>query len=387
MKICRIVKNFPPLIGGMEYHARDLSYTQAKKGHLVDIFIMRGSAQAGDERVRIKRVWGEVISHKLRDTLASLLFMSLVDFHLIIRRAKTNYDIFHLHGDIMEALFGALAGKIYKKPAVITIHAGLNTKGIYRRLAGRWFDLMDHIIAVSEAIASEMVQMGVDPMKISVIPSGIHYNNFAACEALVDKVKLRRNLGLPQEIPLIIGVGRLHPMKGFKYLINTVAEFDKTSRDLGVVIVGDGPERCELVKIAKRSKKKIVFAGRVEKNELHHYLLASDIFVLPSVSLEGQREGTPTAVMEAMAAGLPVVTTDVGGAKRLIKEGINGFLVPQKDSKAIWIAIEKLISQPSLMRAMGENNKKKARRFDWEQISHQVETVYKACLANKRRSL
>ena len=383
MKICRIVKNFPPLMGGMEYHARDLSYAQAKKGHFVDVFIMRGSPHTGDERVKIRRIRGEGVANKLRDSLGSMLFMSLVDSHLVIRRPETTYDIFHLHGDIMEALFGALLGKVYGKPTVITLHAGLNTRKVYRTLASRSFGLVDHIIAVSEDIAKEVVEMGLDPARISVISSGIHYQEFANGENLTDKMELRRRLGLPEESPLVVGVGRLHPMKGFKYLIEALTGVEGRIK-VAAAIVGGGPEEPELIRLGRSGTGRIIFTGQVEKAQLRFYLLAADVFVLPSVSLKGQREGTPTAVMEAMAAGLPVVTTDVGGAKKLIGDGINGFLVPEKDPKAIRVAIEKLISQPSLRRAMGENNKKEAKKFDWGEISSKVESVYRTCLAKRK---
>jgi glycosyltransferase involved in cell wall biosynthesis len=108
------------------------------------------------------------------------------------------------------------------------------------------------------------------------------------------------------------------------------------------------------------------------------YLLASDVFVLPSVDLPSQREGTPTALMEAMAARLPVVVSDSGGSKGLVAEAGGGVVVPQRDEARLADAMERLLRDPELRARLGSANRDFIRGRDWSAICPKVIEVYES---------
>lgn len=112
------------------------------------------------------------------------------------------------------------------------------------------------------------------------------------------------------------------------------------------------------------------------------YLHAADLFVLPSIDLPGEGEGTPTGVMEAMAVGLPVVTTDSGGAKYLIASADGLTVVPQRDSRALAAAINQLIENPALREQLGQMNRQRVQERDWSRIAAAVCEVYRKVSAS-----
>jgi len=376
MRICRISKNFPPLVGGLEFHVRDLSVEQGRSGHNVDVFIMRGNEALGAKNVRVRKVGAGSLAPILKkDSLTSFVFM-LLCFPTVLRaHRRRRFNIIHLHGDIVEAFFGRLLGRLLGIPQVITIHAGLNRKRTYRILARSVYRFITSIIAVSPDIKKDLISLGIDSKKVTVIHSGINYKLFA--EPVDDgyRQRLRQQLSLSADDILMVTVGRLHRMKGLEFLIEAVGK-ELANTPLKLFIIGDGPERERLKKQAAPYSSRISFMGMVSKLRVVDYLKLSDIFILPSVSLGRQREGTPTAVMEAMAAGLPIVTTDVGGAKLLVESNINGLVVKQNDVISLAEAIGTLSKAISLRCKMGNTNKKRAQRFDWSCVAGKIEKVY-----------
>ena len=175
--------------------------------------------------------------------------------------------------------------------------------------------------------------------------------------------------------PIIISIGVLRINKGFNYLISTFKEILKKFSSATLLIIGDGPEKINLMKLAKGFGQ-IKFLGSRSHDEVIKYLKTADIFALASVSTGGDREGTSTSIMEAMAAGLPVITTKVGGNPYLIKEGENGLLVEERNSEALAKAMIKLISDESLRQKMREKNLEDIKEKDWPIIAKQITTLY-----------
>ena len=155
----------------------------------------------------------------------------------------------------------------------------------------------------------------------------------------------------------IISVARLVPIKGMSYLIRAMTHME----DSTLVIVGDGPERRELELMAcdLKLEDRIRFAGWVnDRSRLYGCLNHATIFVMPSLS-----EGLPRALIEAMACGLPVVATNVGGVPEIVVDGVNGFLVPPRDEKALAEAIEKALSDTDFQRTASAENREVAKKF------------------------
>jgi len=149
---------------------------------------------------------------------------------------------------------------------------------------------------------------------------------------------------------VVLFVGRLAPKKGVEYLIEAVAD---VSSDAELWIVGDGPKREELERLASECNVDATFFGQIKPSEINQFYHQASILVLPST--EG--EGMPNAVLEAMSYEVPVITTRSGGLPTLITEGQNGYLVPMRDAKAIAERIDNLLNDSSLRHNIGTNGR------------------------------
>ncbi len=364
MRIARIIEYFPPHIGGMEWHGLILTQEQIKLGHEVDVFIGFGDRNILPNIRKAPLNFLPMYS-KIRRFWFNFWVLRQVKKH----HRENQYDVIHLHGDFIESYFG---GKLSKKlgiPAVLTIHAGLN-KNLLKPENTRYFSGVKKIICVSQEIADDLKIIGINRDKIEIISSGIYLDEFKNADE--NKIIDLRNR---YSKPIIISIGVLRINKGFDYLIGAFKGILKKFSSAMLLIIGNGSEKVNLMKLAKRFGQ-IKFLGSRSHDEVIKYLKAADIFVLASVSTEGDREGTSTSIMEAMAAGLPVVATNIGGNPYLIKEGENGVLVEEKNSEALAKAVIKLISDENLRQKMREKNLEDAKQKDWPVIAKKITDVY-----------
>lgn len=377
MRIVRIIEYFPPHIGGMERHGLILSQEQVKLGYEVDVFI----GYDGDP----KSDFGEFLKSDFKIYKAPLQFLPLYSkarrfwfnfwvYNKVRKIHKKNpYDIIHFHGDFIEAFFG---GKLSKKlgiPVVITIHAGLN-KWLLKPKNAQYFKNISKIVSVNEEIAKDLESIGIQEGKIEIITSGVYLSEFDN----TDKNAVA-NLRGRYSKPIIVSVGVLRINKGFVYLIEAFKQIKEKIDSATLIIIGEGPEGKNLEKQAK-SISGIYFLGRQEHDKVIEYLEAADIFVLASISTANDREGMPTSIMEAMAAGLPVVATKVGGSPDFIKDGINGFIVNQGNSLEISQAALKILSDNKLSSKMRAQNLENIKQKDWLVITKKITEIYQSLL-------
>jgi len=248
---------------------------------------------------------------------------------------QANYfDLVHAHG-AKAALVSRLAALGLKVPVVMTAHNLVlsGSVGGWKALA---YQVLEHwlaartagYIAVSSAIAAELEYLGAKPTRVRVIYNGIDVDSFSRFH--LDKKQARWELGLGQEGRIVGTVARFAPQKGLRYFVE-MAEMLLRERDgLRFLLVGDGPLRSQLEEMvsSKGLASHFVFAGHVA--DIRPYLKAMDVFVLPSLS-----EGLGISLLEAIAAGLPVVATRTGGIPEVINDGQEGWLVPPADSLAL----------------------------------------------------
>lgn len=364
MNILRIARKLPPCHGGQEHHVVDLSLHQAKAGDSVEVSFGLGDFVQSDSRVKCRRVASKgILLLFKRDVLQAFVFgFSALLKHYCNPACKI--DIVHVHGDIVEIIFAAIISRIYKAPLVATFHAGVSSRLWYKIVASKVLRLPDAIICVSTEIKKQLKIISPFAVNATVIHSGIHYSRFSCREGFSYSGSLD-----------IVSVGRLHPMKGYEYLILAVADESIRNR-VRLTIVGDGPERRMLEKLAIKNNVDINFSGYCSKEEIAKILCKSQLFVSSSVQLKEQTEGTPTVVMEAMAAGLPVIVTDVGGAKALVRDGENGFVIPQANMDMIVDCIKKFLDRSELLGEFSKRNISVADRFDWAVIGGRVNEVY-----------
>lgn len=213
------------------------------------------------------------------------------------------------------------------------------------RLAACW---VGGFVAVSEQVGDALLQTfgpGIRS-KIHVLPNGVDTERYGVT---VDRVAVRRALGLPPDSRVLIQVGTLKPVKGHTYTLAALAALAERYPDLHALFVGDGELRADLEAQAAvlGLTERVHFLGN--RSDVPALLAASDLFVLPSLW-----EGLSMALLEAMAAGLPVVVSAVSGAVQVVIPNETGYLFPPGDVPAMVEAIEKVLSDPAQSYVVGE---------------------------------
>jgi len=210
--------------------------------------------------------------------------------------------------------------------------------------------------------------------RVHVVYNGIDVARFE--HAAAHRTAVRDQLGIPPEAPLIGSVGRLAQIKRYDVLIHAFATVRRCLPTARLLLVGDGPKRQELADLAAGLglRGAVYFLGY--RDDRQRYLSAIDVFVLSSDS-----EGTPLALLEAWAAGLPVVVTRVGGLPELIEHRITGRLVPPGDSGAFGQTLTEVLRDEEQRRRMGQAGYELVReRFDRNQMARRYDAEYRALL-------
>ncbi len=180
----------------------------------------------------------------------------------------------------------------------------------------------------------------------------------------------RRRLGL--ERFTLLSIGRLVPVKG---LVEAVGAL-RARGDLEWLIAGEGPERARLERLARGARLRVRLLGTVTGARKQALLGAADAFVLPSrVLASGRSEGVPTALLEAMAAGLPAVAADVGGVPEVLRHQHSGLLFDPRAPGALEAAIDRLLAAPELARALGARGAEQGARHHWSALAPELERL------------
>jgi glycosyltransferase involved in cell wall biosynthesis len=177
---------------------------------------------------------------------------------------------------------------------------------------------------------------------------------------------------------VILFVGRLVEKKGTEYLIKAMEGLDAK-----LVIVGSGPEGEKLRKLRETVDADIEFAGAKDKNALIEIFASCDVFCLPSVlASDGDKDGTPVVLIEAMASGAPVVGTKIGGIPDVIRDGENGYLVEQKDVEGLRSALRELLMDDEKRKRFSEASRRIAEAYDYKVIGEKYKQIIE-CMNGK----
>jgi len=222
---------------------------------------------------------------------------------------------------------------------------------------------------------AEIERARVSPDKVVTIYNGVQTNEFAALAARA-AARGRRAFGIPAGAPLVGAVGRLHRQKGFTDLITALAQVREHLPAVRLLLVGDGELRGDLEAHAQALglSEVVTFAGL--RTDIPEILAELDLFALPSLW-----EGLPNVVLEAMAAGLPVVATAVGGTPEVVVDGVSGLLVPPHDPAALAEALVFLLRDPGMRRKIGQAGRKRVGQcFSVGQMVRKTEDLYETLL-------
>ena len=286
-----------------------------------------------------------VALHRRKDPLRVLRAM----YRLYSYLRDGAYDLVHTHGYFAD-ICGQIPARILGAPGVSTCHGFIETDfklRLYNRLDKYALRLCRAVIAVSEKIKIDLVSSGLSSSRIDVIPNAVS----TSCSEAEFGSRRRDKRNLLQLAPedYVVGyLGRLSAEKGLSYLLEAASSLLHAGLRIKLLLVGDGPERGSLGQLVNKMglEHAVIFTGF--QSDPENWFPVFDAFALPSLT-----EGTPLALLEAMASGLPVVATAVGGVPKIVTDGVNGLLVPPGVSGALQEKIRLLHADTAFSRRLG----------------------------------
>lgn len=300
---------------------------------------------------------------------------------------KNNVDLIHVHINSPILAETAALGSLFRKiPLVITYHSDTYAKEARSSFGKMWFiaePLYDNLlkrqlcriakkITISTPIyleKSSFLRKFKD--KVVVIPHGVDHSRFYVDAGMGEKFKIE--CGIPTETKIITYVGRLAPYKGLPTLLKAFSHVLKKTKKVMLVVVGKGMMEKELKALAfdLKIQDAAVFAGEVGDEVLPNFYRMSDVFVLPSRS---GAESFGLSLLEAMACGIPVVASNVGGVPCVVGDG--GILVRPNSPLEMAEALEKVLSDQALRQELSGKALKESFRFSWDLMVKEMEKLY-----------
>lgn len=299
---------------------------------------------------------------------------------LTLRRQQRTgaYDVIHCQfGTYGEAALplreiGAITGRL------VTSFRGFDASK-YLRTHPHAYDALfregDLFLPVSRSLADRLVASGCERAKIVVLHSGIECGKFRYIE---------RRL-IEGEPARILTIGRLTEKKGIAFAIRAVARIIASGRDVSFTIVGEGPLRDDLQRLCEKLgvSKSVQLVGWRTHDEVVGLIETAHVLLAPSVTgADGDEEGIPNSVKEAMATGMPVVSTSHGGIPELVEDGVSGYLVAERDVEAMADRLQHVIDHPQTWAAIGQAARARVvAEFDTERLNDELERLYSALTA------
>ncbi|HJS26446.1 MAG TPA: glycosyltransferase family 4 protein [Actinomycetota bacterium] len=345
--------------GGVQVHVRQLAEGLRGRGHDTRV-VAPGSAPASDPWVRVV---GRPVRVPYQGTVAPISFSP--GAWRRVRSAIRSFDpaIVHVHEPLTPSI-SMLAVLAANAPVVATFHAYLDRSRLME-LAGpalrRVFRRIDAGIAVSDA-AAEFLRR-VIPVPVEIVPNGVDVGRFA------HPGEPARGLPAGRKI---LWVNRLDPQKGFRVMLDAFERLPSELDDVSLVVAGNGDERDALGTLPERIRPRVLRLGPVAHDLLPGYHAVADLFVSSALG----QESFGIVLVEAMSAGLPVVCTDIPGYREVVRDGVEGLLVPPNDPGALADAITRVLGDPSLASAFAEAGRARAAAYSWEAVLPRLEAVY-----------
>jgi glycosyltransferase involved in cell wall biosynthesis len=379
MRVCLISKQFNPSGGGSERYAYELATTLADRGHSVDVFAL--GVEDSLSNLALPDTLDVTLVAKRRRYLVT--FETL--YYSVLTRYKANFEEYDVvHGTLMPASPIALTIAPTSTPLVVTSHGTsigevrshkLEVPTDYlKKFAFHPMNVVmdaatvprsSRVISISSIAQQELKQYyPINDKKLVQIPHGVDIDRFRPDHPLHQAPN--------PNLFTFLHVGRLVSRKHTALALEALATSDRD--DIELLIAGTGSHRDRLEKLTKQLgiSRQVSFLGFVPEEELPSLYASSDAFLFLS-----RYEGFGLTFLEAMASGLPVVGTPVGGFPDLVTDGQEGFLV-DRDAEDITQAIERLADKPSRAKEMGRYARKLAETRTWDDVGAETEAVYES---------
>jgi glycosyltransferase involved in cell wall biosynthesis len=291
---------------------------------------------------------------------------------------KNDYDLTHSFFTVPCGIISFFLKKRFGIPYIISLR-GSDVPGYSERFTALYkvitpiikkiWEEANFVYANSQGLA-ELALKSKPEKEIGVIPNGIDVSEFFPDYS-------QKN---PENFTIIC-VSRITPRKGIRFLIQAFKNIAARYDYVRMLIVGDGNEKASLEQLVRslNLQEKITFTGPILHDKVLEYYQKADIFTLPS-----HNEGMSNTMLEALACGLPIITTDTGGTKELVEDGKNGFIVRMKDSYDLAEKIEKFLLDKSLIEKMGQESRLRAEKLDWAFVAKEYENLYRRTASLRR---
>ncbi len=367
MKIAILVPLFPPRwLAGTEVATYNIAKHLAQRQHEVHVITWLDEGlpkESIEDRFHIHRISGQKVK-----------FLGVMSFWVKIfwLLKKINPDIVHVQS-IGMGMPAFLAKKLLRKPYVVwgrgsEVYLPWQHKKPISKLVLR---NADAAIALTEDMKREMQK--ICDREVSVIPNGLDLERFEN----LSRDEMRGKLQAKAGEKLVIFVGRFRPDKGVRYLIEAMEIIRQKGQPVKLILGGEGPEEENLKQLVEQLNlgSCINFIGQIPNEKVPQYMVAAHVFALSSLS-----EGFPNVVLEAMASGLPIVASKVGGLTEIVRDAENGFLVEPKNPEQMAEKVSLLLNNDDLRQRISRNNKEKVKEYSWGSAVSKLERLYQSLL-------
>ena len=384
MRICMLTWEFPPrIVGGIARHCLGLSKALAKLGHEVYVITLEfpGAPLFEDvDGVKVHRVLIE-LGHP-NFIIWTFIFNHFMEKKVAELSRSVKFDIIHIH-DWLTAEAGVSSKHFLNKSLVSTVHStevgrsqGLHNPDSFLIDGIEWWMTYEakRVIVCSNSVKWELEShFNLPHDKVTVIPNGVEISNF---NLNINREKVKRRYGIKPNERIVLFIGRLVPQKGVDTLIKAVPLIIQRHRDAKILIAGDGWSRTYLEELAKSMGlgDHVRFLGFISDWELADLMVAADVLVVPSVY-----EPFGIVALEGMAAGTPVVATNIGGLSEIIEHDKTGVLVYPRNPESIAWGVNRVLSDHKYADWLVRNARRKVlEAYSWEEIAKRTVEVYES---------
>ncbi|MFA6568408.1 MAG: glycosyltransferase family 4 protein [Victivallales bacterium] len=400
MKIAHLIAQFYPYLGGAEICVHNVCESLSKSGHGATVICTTPpSDKKPDVNYEIIHIHPKTCGLLRKAPFIGKFYL---EYELSRLQRKHKFDLWQV---TMGYPLGIYAVDFFRKnkiPCVLRccgediqkypeIGYGYRLDKKADSLVKEKYPLFDGFVALTPSVMEEYLALGIPEDKIRIIPNGVNTAKFAEIRMRSDKTAVRRKYGLSENKLLILTVGRYHPKKGFDEIpeIAEVLTDKNITFDWAVAGKNCGQIAAKFPDCLKNGVKTVESLAKsggevfsLPSAELIELYCAADIFVLPTLI-----ETFGMVLVEAMAAGLPIVTTDAPGVRDVISDGVNGLKSPVGDPNAIAGLIAQIIRDKALSCKLSENSIRHSREFyDWEIVCEQYLDLYQDVVAPRREN-
>lgn len=372
--------------GGLNVYVLELSRELARSGCAIDIYSratspgMPGITDV-EPGLRVIHVGAGPLEALPPEQLYAYVDEFVEAIHAFVAAEGLRYDVIHSHywlaglaGDQLKALWSTPHVTMFHTLGEVKNRASLSEHESELRIAAeaRVVAAADRVICATEHEKSLLVHLyGAEPERIEVVPLGVDIERFRP----LDKEDARRELGFKDE-KIILFVGRIEPLKGVDILINAAAMLESDVECSVLIVGGDDSSKMQVAQLQGLAsdlgiEHRVAFAGAVDHEKLPLFYNAADVCVVPS-----HYESFGLVAVEAMACGVPVVASRVGGLTGTVRDGETGYLIPWLCPEPFAERIEMLLENESLRRNLGEAAREVVTRYRWENVAGRLLDVY-----------